>query len=107
MDGAITELGYARSAELIAQAERAAKRLAEQLALNACCEFGAVFDRRGDRDARWRGLPAHQHDWPEWLWERFCEDVDADVSDAELFAMRAPFCAEAAMRLDDAGFDCR
>ena len=92
------------SADLRATAERAAKRLAEQLAFDV-----VAFDQSGSSFylRRIHGLPAHQHDWPEWLWERFCEDVDADVSDAELFAMRAPFCAEAAMRLDEAGFDCR
>lgn len=107
MDGATndqTGLFFVRSSELLHSVERAAKRLAEQLALDV-----VAYDRTGSSLylKRIRGLPAHQHDWPEWLWERFCEDVDADVSDAELFAVRAPFCAEAALRLDDAGFDCR
>jgi len=102
MDGAITELGYARSAELVAQAERAAKRLAEKLALDV-----VAFDQAGSSFylRRIHGLPARQHDWPEWLWERWCEDSTLD--EHVLLSLRETFCAEAALRLDDAGFDCR
>lgn len=93
------------SADLRVTAEHAAKRLAEQLALDV-----VAYDRTGSSLylKRIRGLPAHQHDWPEWLWERFIEgDDSAGIDDDDLDAMRAPFCAEAALRLDEAGFDCR
>ena len=105
MDGAITELGYARSAELIAQAEHEAKRLAEQLALDV-----VAYDRTGASlyVKRLRGLPESCSEWPEHLWDAWCCDVNSSpYSEHEMLTLRAPFIAQAALTLDGLGFDCR
>lgn len=104
MDG--NELGFSadeagRRADLRVTAEHAAKRWAEQLASDLHIQ-SLVTERR------WRGLPDRCSAWPEHLWERFCESTDSyGIEERDLLAMREPFLAEAAMRLDDAGFDCR
>lgn len=104
MDGATNELaaaGYGRTGELKRIAEMFAKDLAEQLASDLHVQSIAS-------ERRWRGLPVRCSDWPEHLWERWCESVDSyPYSERDVIAMREPFIAEAAMRLDGAGFDCR
>jgi hypothetical protein len=106
MDGAAAinraELVGGRSKlELSTLAERAAKRWAEQLASDLHVQSIAT-------ERRWRGLPVRCAAWPEFLWECWCESTDSyGFSESDVLAMREPFLAEAAMRLDDAGFDCR
>ena len=112
MDGATSELraaGYGRSGELKACAEAFARLEVSELVssvrwIDGAWEFPCL--RVGD-DA-WRGLPMWPSEWPEHLWERFCNrDESADIAESELLAMRAPFIAEAAMRLENEGYDCR
>lgn len=104
MDGATNELaaaGYGRSAELRMHAERAAKRWAENLASDLHVQSIAT-------ERRWRGLPMRCSAWPEFLFELWSESTDSyGFDERDVIAMREPFCAEAALRLDDAGFDCR
>jgi hypothetical protein len=105
MDGAITELGYGRSAELKAEAERHgwcyAWRLVDWLAAQSRGYFRHV-------EHELRGLPAHASDWPAWCWDRFCDSPESsDITERDLLVMREPFLAEAALRLDVAGYDCR
>jgi hypothetical protein len=101
MDGAITELGYGRSGELKSEAERAGKRWALLLADDLHIQ-SLVTERR------WRGLPIRCSAWPEHLWGCWCDSTESyGYSEPEVLTMREPFIAEAAMRLDVAGYDCR
>lgn len=109
MDGATndqTGLFFVRSSELLHSVERAAKRLAEQLALDV-----VAYDRTGSSLylKRIHGLPARQHDWPEFVWaDRFCVTDEANaIDESVLLTMREPFIAQAALTLDGLGFDCR
>lgn len=110
MDGATSELraaGYGRSAELRASGEQFGKWYAWRLGdcLRAYRMPRVTLEHL---DAQLRGLPAHAHDWPQWCFERFAESNEAnEFSETDLLAMRDPFIAECALRLDDAGYDCR
>lgn len=104
MDGATNELaasGYGRSSELRHCAESAAKRWALLLADDLHIQSRVT-------EQRWRGLPIRCSAWPEHLFECWAESVESGGFDEQdVIAMREPFIAEAAMRLDDAGYDCR
>jgi hypothetical protein len=108
MDGATSELGaagYGRAFELKALGESFARLWSGDL-IDWLETSKRGYFRRVEQSLR--GLPAHAHDWPEWCWERFCDDADSsDIAERDLLAMRAPFVAECALRLDDAGYDCR
>lgn len=107
MDGAnITTTELTGWAALRASIERAAEQMAGDLALDVRFdEEGIAYHRLERCDARLRGMPAHERDWPEWLWERFVEESTLD--EHVLLAHRAAFCAAAAIKLDFEGFDCR
>lgn len=104
MDGATNELtasGFRRSSELRHCAEGFAKDWAERLASDLHIQSRVT-------EQRWRGLPVRCSEWPEHLWERWCESTDSYAySERDVLEMREPFLAECALRLECAGFDCR